>query len=204
CLWAPSVRAHAELYMGLVEVGVGLIPGAGGTVEMALRALENAPDDPNFPFEMLLRKPLEAVAMAKVSTSADNARSLGLLRPTDGITINRDHLLYAAKQQALGMALSGYRPPRPRQVRMPGPSAKATFSMVLRSMRDGHMMSDHDLLISEKVAHVMTGGNTSPRVLMTEQKLLDLEREAFLSLCGEPKTQERIQYMLMNNKPLRN
>jgi 3-hydroxyacyl-CoA dehydrogenase len=204
CLWAPSIRAHAELYMGLVEVGVGLIPGAGGTVEMALRAVQAAPDDPNFPMEALLRRALETVAMAKVSTSAEEAKALGYLRPADGITLNRDHLLHAAKQQTLGLARAGYRPPRPRYVRLPGPSAKATFSMALRSMRDGHMISDHDLLISEKVAHVMTGGDTSPRVFTHEERLLELEREAFLSLCGEQKTQDRIQYMLMNNKPLRN
>lgn len=204
CLWAPSVRAHAELYMGLVEVGVGLIPGAGGTVEMALRAMEGAPDDANFPLEMLLRRNLEAVATAKVSTSAEEARKLGFLRASDGITLNRDQLLYSAKQQALGLARAGWRPLRPRTARMPGPSAKATFMMVLSSMRDGHHISDHDLLISGKVAHVMTGGDCSPRVPLTEDALLDLEREAFLSLCGEKKTQERIQYMLMNNKPLRN
>ncbi|MBI5498489.1 MAG: 3-hydroxyacyl-CoA dehydrogenase/enoyl-CoA hydratase family protein [Deltaproteobacteria bacterium] len=204
CLWAPSVRAHAELYMGLVEVGVGLLPAGGGTTEMTIRAVENAPDDPGYPLEGLIRKNLETIAMAKVSMSAEEARRLGFLRPSDGITLNRDHLLYAAKQQALGMARAGYRAPRPRAVRLPGPSARATFSMALRAMRDGHMMSDHDLLISEKIAHVMTGGDTSPRVLTSENRLLELECEAFLSLCGEVKTQERIQYMLMNNKPLRN
>ena len=203
-LWAPSVRAHAETYMGLVEVGVGLLPGGGGTVEMTLRAVENAPDDPNFPIESLLRKSFETVAMAKVATSAEEARRLGFLRPADGITLNRDQLMYAAKEQALGLARAGYRAPRPRTARLPGPSAAATFGMALRSMRDGHMISDHDLLISEKIASVMTGGNTSPRVLLTEEKLLDLEREGFLSLLGTAKSQERISYMLMNNKPLRN
>ncbi len=204
CLWAPSVRAHAELYMGLVEVGVGLLPAGGGTTEMTIRAVENAPDDATFPLELLIRKNLEAVAMAKVSMSAEEARRMGFLRPSDGVTLNRDHLLFAAKEQALGLARAGYRQPRPRAVRLPGPSAKATFSMALRAMRDGHMMSDHDLLISEKIAHVMTGGDTSARVLTSEDRLLDLEREAFLSLCGEQKTQERIQFMLMNNKTLRN
>jgi len=154
--------------------------------------------------ESLLRKSFETVAMAKVATSAEEARRLGFLRPADGITLNRDQLMYAAKEQALGLARAGYRAPRPRTARLPGPSAAATFGMALRSMRDGHMISDHDLLISEKIASVMTGGNTSPRVLLTEEKLLDLEREGFLSLLGTAKSQERISYMLMNNKPLRN
>lgn len=204
CLWAPSVRAHAELYMGLAEVGVGLIPSGGGTVEMTFRAMDNAPDEPTFPFEALLKRSLETVANARTSTSAEDARTLRFLRPSDGITLNRDHLLYGAKQQALGLALAGYTPPRPRAVRLPGPTGRAAFGMGLTSMKDGHLISEHDLLITSKLAHVMTGGDTSPRLLTTEEHLLDLEREAFLSLCGEQKTRDRMEFMLKNNRPLRN
>jgi 3-hydroxyacyl-CoA dehydrogenase len=203
-LWSNRIRAHAELYIGLVEVGIGLIPGGGGTVELLGRALEGAVDDPTFPTEQMIRRALEAVAMAKVATSAEEARELMFLTAADGVTLNRRHLLAAAKQEALGMARAGFRPPRRRTFRLPGRSAYATFEMALGSMRDGHFISDHDLKVALKVAHVMTGGDTTPRVKLSEQHLLDLERAAFLSLIGEEKTQERMAYMLEHNKPLRN
>ena len=203
-LWCNRVRAHAELYMGLVEVGVGLLPGGGGTVELLGRALEGAVDDPNFPVEGMMRRALEAVAMAKVATSAEEARELMLLKEADGVTLNRRHLLAAAKAEALGMAQAGFTPPRRRTFRLPGKSAYATFDMALSTMRDGHFISDHDLKVAKKVAWVMAGGDTSPRVKLSEQHMLDLEREAFLSLIGEEKTQERMAFMLENNKPLRN
>jgi 3-hydroxyacyl-CoA dehydrogenase len=203
-LWSNRVRAHAELYIGLVEVGIGLLPGGGGTVEMLGRAIEGAPDDANFPMEALIRRALEAVAMAKVATSAEEARDLGFLQAADGVTLNRRHLLAAAKQEALGMARAGFTPPRRRQFRLPGKSAYATFEMALGAMRDGHYISDHDLKVAMKVAEVMTGGDTSSRVKLSEQHMLDLERAAFLSLIGEQKTQDRMAFMLENNKPLRN
>ena len=204
CLWANRIRAHAETYMGLVEVGVGLIPGGGGNIEMLARTLEGAVDDPTFPNEPLIRRALECVAMAKVATSAEEARGLMMLAKTDGVTLNRRLHLEAAKQEARGMAKAGFTPPRRRTFRLPGKSAYATFEMALSSMKDGHFISEHDLKIAMKVAHVMTGGDCTPRAKVTEQYLLDLEREAFLSLCGEEKTQQRISYMLENNKPLRN
>lgn len=203
-MWCNYSCAHAELYMGLVELGVGLIPAGGGTTEMLCRSLAGAVDDPNFVMDPLIRRGLETIAMAKVSTSADEAKELLYLRPEDTVCLHRSHLLQSAKQQALAMLQSGFRPPLPRQIRLPGKSLYATFEMVLSSLRDGHQLSNHDLTIALKLAHVMTGGDASSRVPMTEQQLLDLEREAFLSLCGEPKTQERIAYMLQNNKPLRN
>jgi 3-hydroxyacyl-CoA dehydrogenase len=203
-MWCNRIRAHAETYMGLVEVGVGLIPGGGGNIEMLARTLEGAVDDANFPTEPLIRRALETVAMAKVATSAEEARDMMYLAPSDGVTFQREKLLAAAKADALGMAQGGFRAPRRRTFRLPGKSAYATFEMGLGAMRDGHYVSDHDLKIAMKVAHVMTGGDCSPRTKVTEQYLLDLEREAFLSLCGEEKTQTRIGYMLENNKPLRN
>ena len=203
-LWCNRIRAHAELYMGLVEVGVGLIPGGGGNIEILSRSLEGAIDDPTYPVEQLLRRALETVAMAKVATSAEEAKVLLYLGTNDGVTFNRRHLLAAAKADALGMAQGGFTPPRRRTFRLPGRSAYATFDMALSSMRDGHFISDHDLKISMKVAHVMTGGDCSPRQKVSEQHLLDLEREAFLSLCGEEKSQARIAHMLETNKPLRN
>jgi 3-hydroxyacyl-CoA dehydrogenase len=126
------------------------------------------------------------------------------LAPTDGVTLNRRHVLMAAKAEARGMADAGFVPPRRRTFRLPGKSAYATFDMALGAMKDGHFISEHDLKIALKVASVMTGGDCSPRQRVTEQHLLDLEREAFLSLCGEEKTQARIAHMLETNKPLRN
>ena len=203
-LWCNRIRAHAELYMGLVEVGVGLLPGGGGNVEMLARALEGAVDEPTFPTEGLIRRALETIAMAKVATSGEEARELGFLSSSDGVTLNRRHVLAAAKAEARGRAEAGFTAPRRRTFRLPGRSGYATFEMALGSMRDGHYISEHDLKIALKVAHVMTGGDCTPRVKVTEQALLDLEREAFLSLLGEDKTLDRIAYMLENNKPLRN
>ncbi len=203
-LWCNRVRAHAELYMGLVEVGVGLLPGGGGTVEMLGRALEGTVDDATFPTEQMIRRALECIAMAKVATSAEEARELMFLKEADGVTLNRRHVLAAAKAEALGMAQAGFTPPRRRTFRLPGRSAYATFDMALSTMRDGHFISDHDLKVAKKVAWVMSGGDTTPRVKLSEQHMLDLEREAFLSLIAEEKTQERMAYMLENNKPLRN
>jgi 3-hydroxyacyl-CoA dehydrogenase len=203
-MWCNRIRAHAELYMGLVEVGVGLLPGGGGNIEMLARTLEGSVDEPTFPAELMIRRALETVAMAKTATSAEEAKDLMYLSSADGVTLNRRHLLQAAKYEALGMARAGFIAPRRRTFRLPGKSAYATFEMALGAMRDGHFISDHDLKIAMKIAQVMTGGDCSPRQRVTEQHLLDLEREAFLSLCGEKKTQERIAHMLETGKPLRN
>ncbi len=203
-LWCNKIRAHAELYMGLVEVGVGLIPGGGGNIEMLARTLEGAIDEPTYPTEGLIRRALETVAMAKVATSAVEAKEHLYMHKTDGITMNRRYLLQSAKNEAWGIAAAGFIPPSPRTFRLPGKSAYATFEMALDSMRQGKFISKHDLKIALKVAHVMTGGDCTPRQPVSEQYLLDLEREAFLSLCGEQKSQERIAFMLEKNKPLRN
>ena len=201
---SAKIRAAAETYMGLVEVGVGLIPAGGGCKEMLIRSMEAIPDgvdaDP-FPF---VRRAAETIAMAKVATSAKEARKLGYMRSTDPITVNRDHLLFEAKQTVLAMAGEGYTPPRPQKIPVLGDRGRALMKMAAFYMQEGHYASPYDALIAGKVAHVLCGGDALPKTEVTEQHLLDLEREVFLSLCGEPKTQERIQYMLSKGKPLRN
>lgn len=203
-LWCNRVRPHGELYMGLVEVGVGLIPGGGGNIEMLARNLEGAVDDPSFNTDQMVRRALETVAMAKVSMSMREAQELFYLSSNDTPTLNRRYLLGAAKQEASGMARAGFIAPRERTYRLGGRSTYATFEMALGAMHQGKYISDHDLKIGLKVATVMTGGNCTSRERVSEQYLLDLELEAFLSLCGEPKTMERIMHMLQYNKPLRN
>ena len=195
-------RAHAELYMGLVEAGVGVIPAGGGCKELLARALGDLPDavDP-FPF---VQQVFMTIAMGKVSMSAEEARGLGLVRATDSVSLSRDALLFDAKQTVLGLARAGYRRPRARTFRLPGESGYATLRSALQQMKAAHQISEHDLLVGSKLAWVLCGGRCNPSVRQTEQHVLDLEREAFVSLCGEPKTQERMQFMLMNNKPLRN
>jgi 3-hydroxyacyl-CoA dehydrogenase len=204
CLAAPRIQAAAETYMGLVEVGVGLIPAGGGTKEMVLRSQERVPEGATVDLLPLLRVAFETIAMAKVSTSAEDARRLGFLRPTDGISMNPDHLLYDAKQAVLEMVRSGYRPPLPRKVRVVGERGRAAILSYLYNMRVGEYITPYEEHIGRKLAYVMTGGDVPENALVTEEYLLDLEREAFLSLLGEPKTQERIRHMLQTGKPLRN
>jgi 3-hydroxyacyl-CoA dehydrogenase len=203
-LWCDRIHAHAETYIGLVEVAVGLIPGGGGNVEMIARALHGAPNNPTFVTETLLMRALETVAMAKVATSALMGKELLYLKEADSVSMNRRYLLHDAMNIAVSMATSSYMPPAARAFRLPGKNAYATFDMGLRAFLDGKFISQHDYFIAKKIAHVMTGGDTNSYQEITEDKLLDLEREAFLSLCGEPKTMERIAYMLEHNKPLRN
>jgi len=205
CMGADRIRAAAETYMGLVEVGVGLLPAGGGTKEMAIRHLEGIPDgvasDP-LPF---LRKAFETIGMAKVATSAKEARELGFLRPWDKITIQRDFLIQDAKNTVLAMNVEGYETPRPRAgIALPGRSEFSSFAYGLYAMRVAGHISEYDERVGRKIAFVLTGGDVPAGTKLSEQDLLDLEREAFLSLCGEEKTQARIQYMLMKGKPLRN
>lgn len=203
-MWCDRIQAHAETYIGLVEVGVGLIPGGGGNIEMVARTLENAPLSPTYPTEPLLMRALQTVAMAKVATSAAEAKELNYLSSRDGFSMNRHFQLHDACKIALSMADTGYIPPPQRSFRLPGVSGYATFAMGLNSFLGGGFISEHDLKIALKIAHVMTGGNTNAYQEVTEDRLLELEKEAFLSLCGEEKTMARIAYMLENNKPLRN
>jgi 3-hydroxyacyl-CoA dehydrogenase len=206
CLASSKIHAAAETYMGLVEVGVGLIPGGGGTKEMLLRCTEGIPpgvvDVELLPF---VRKAFETVAMAKVGTSAKESQQLGYMRMTDKVTINRDFLIYDAKNTVLDLVKEGYRPPRAKKnIKVMGERGHALLQMGLFYMREGGYISQYDEHVAKKVAHIMSGGNLPDGTEVTEQYLLDLEREAFLSLCGEQKTQERIEYMLKKGKPLRN
>ncbi len=218
CLHAVRRQPHAETYMGLVEAGVGLIPAGGGTKEMLLRALDAAaslaPPDPRDPpsrfaqsveVSTALKRTLELIAMAKVSTSAAEARTLGLLASPDRITMNRERLLLDAKEQAAALARSGYTPPQPRtQIPAPGTAALAMMETGIYLMGEAGYASAHDQKVARWVAYILAGGRLTPGSLVSEQYVLDLEREAFLSLCGERLTQERIAYTLKAGKPLRN
>jgi 3-hydroxyacyl-CoA dehydrogenase len=210
-LHAAARQPHAELYMGLVEVGVGLLPGGGGCKEMLLRAVDAAqsirPAGRGESVELMeaMKKNFETIAMAKVSTSAAEARSLGFLNEADVITMNRERLLTDAKRRALELVQEGYSAPVMRtDVPAPGESILATLKLGVHLMRQGEYISDHEVKIGSKVAEVLCGGNVTPGTPVSEQYLLDLEREAFKSLCGEKKTQERIQYTLKTGKTLRN
>jgi 3-hydroxyacyl-CoA dehydrogenase len=218
CLHATRRQPHAETYMGLVEAGVGLIPAGGGTKEMLLRAYDAAaalaPPDPKDPpsrfaqsaeFATALRRALETIAMAKVSTSASEARSLGLLAQADRVTMNRERLLFDAKAQAAVLAETGFSAPQPRtQIPAPGTAALATLEAGIYLMGEAGYASEHDQKVARWAAYILAGGRVTPGTLVSEQYLLDLEREAFLSLCGERKTQERIAFTLKTGKPLRN
>jgi len=197
--------------MGLVEVGVGLLPGGGGCKEMVLRAVDTAasirPDGRGESVELMeaMKKIFETIAMGKVSTSAYEARGLGFLSDGDHIIMNRERLLTDAKQTALDLAREGYSAPVPRtDIPAPGESILATLKLGIHLMRQGEFISDHEVKIGTKVAEVLCGGNITPGTPISEQYLLDLERENFKSLCGEKKTQERIQYTLKTGKTLRN
>lgn len=203
-LHCDRVQACGESYIGLVEVGVGLLPAGGGTTETLRRYLEPVMDNPNVNTFYIIAKAFEQIAMAKVATSALEAKELRYLAPSDGITMNRERVISDAKKVVIHLSEMGYRPPLPFKFRLPGESAYATIWANLETLKNGNYISEYDMHVGKKIAWVMCGGVTSKDVLVDEQYLLDLEREAFLSLCGEQKTQERIQYMLMNNKPLRN
>ncbi|HZI03622.1 MAG TPA: 3-hydroxyacyl-CoA dehydrogenase NAD-binding domain-containing protein [Archangium sp.] len=199
-----AIQASAELYMGLVEVGVGLIPGGGGTLQLLRNVYGAYSADKDFDAFPFIKKVFLAIGTAKVATSAEEARELGFLNANDGISANRDFLLSDAKQRVLGMANAGFRAPRPTRFRLPGSSGFATIDMMLYDMELNGQVSAHDRKIAQKLARVLTGGDTSPSVLVTEERLLELELEAFLSLCGEEKTQDRLMFMLEKGKPLRN
>ena len=210
-LHAAARQPHAELYMGLVEVGVGLLPGGGGCKEMLLRAIDSVsairPGGRGESVELLeaMKRTFETIAMAKVSTSAHEARGLGLLSTSDRITMNRDRVLSESKARALELARTGYEPPQPRSdIPAPGENVLAALKLGIHLMRQGDYISDHEVKIGTKVAEVLCGGNITPGTAVNEQFILDLEREAFKSLCGEKKTQERIQYTLKTGKTLRN
>jgi len=210
-LHAAARQPHAELYMGLVEVGVGLLPGGGGCKEMLLRAVDSAasirPDGRGESVELMeaMKKIFGTIATAKVSTSAEEARGLDFLSSSDRITMNRERVLSDAKARALELACAGYEPPVMRtDIPAPGENILAALKLGVHMMRQGEYITDHEKKLATKIAEVLCGGNITPGTPVSEQYLLDLEREAFKSLCGEKKTQERIQFTLKTGKPLRN
>lgn len=199
------VQAFAETYMGLVEVGVGLIPGSGGCKELALRLTEGIRGGANPPILPFSMKAFEAAATAKVALGAKEAMNLGMLRPTDRITFNRDYHIHDAKQLVLGLAKAGWDPGRPKtDILAAGESAKAAFLVGIDQMYEAGWATEYDKVVGAKLAHVIAGGNVNEGTKVSEQHFLDLEREAFLSLLGEQRTLDRIQHMLNTGKPLRN
>ena len=203
-LHADRVQAAAETYMGLVEVGVGLIPAGGGTKEMLVRAMQQVPTPQSDPLPYV-QKAFETVALAKVSASGPDARRLGYLADTDNFTMNRERLIAAAKAKALERVREGYvKPPARMAIPVGGASVGAALKLGVHLAWRAGRASDHDALIGRKLAHIFAGGALPHATTVTEQHLLDLEREAFLSLLGERKTLERIQHTLKTGKPLRN
>lgn len=199
------VRAAAETYIGLVEVGVGVIPAGGGTKEMTMRAMDAAQKVPDADPLNFLKKTFEMIGMGKVATSAQEARAWGFLRDIDSISMNGDRLIADAKQEVLNLDAYGFVAPVPREdIYVIGEAGLAAMKLALHMMKQGGFISGHDQLIGQKLAYVMSGGNMNHPAFVSEQYLLDLEREAFLSLCGERKTQERLAGMLKTGKPLRN
>jgi 3-hydroxyacyl-CoA dehydrogenase len=204
CFGCDSVQAAAETYSGLVEVGVGLIPGGAGTMNMLWRAMEGVVQGANVDTYAIVTQVFKIIALASVATSAVEAQHFGYFRKTDGVSFDRARQLHEAKARAIGLAESGYHPPTPRAYVLPGESGIATLGMMVDTLVAGGHASEHDAKIARKLAEVLCGGRAGHTHEVTEQEVLDLEREAFISLCGEPKSQERMQFMLMNNKPLRN
>jgi 3-hydroxyacyl-CoA dehydrogenase len=212
CLASDRVRFAAETYMGVVEAGVGLIPAGGGTKELLVRNTEHLFEVQKgglYPKQIELMpfvaRAFETIAMSKVSTSGPEAIKLGYLRPTDKMTVNRDYLIEDAKNTVLAMNIEGYTPTRPlEEIRVAGENTFAMVKLGLWSMHESGYITEHDVTVSEKIGYVLCGGTVLADTKVSEQYLLDLEREAFLSLSGHPMTQARIQHMLKTGKPLRN
>jgi 3-hydroxyacyl-CoA dehydrogenase len=204
CFGADAVQAAAETYAGLVEVGVGLIPGGAGCMNMLWRSLEAVPEGVEIDTYAFVTQTFKNIALAKVATSADEAKAFGYFRPTDGVSFDRARQLHEAKQRAIGLANAGYHPPAPRAYKLPGESGIATLQMLVNTLVAGKYASEHDAKIAMKLGSVLCGGTSGHTHPVTEDEMLELEREAFVSLCGEPLSQARMQYMLQHNKPLRN
>jgi 3-hydroxyacyl-CoA dehydrogenase len=198
------VVAYAELYAGLVEIGVGVIPSGGGTKEIVRRIVTPAMRTPNVDPLPFLQRAFEQIGLAKVATSAEEARQMGLLTAADRVVMNRDHLLAEAKKEVLHMASSGYRPPAPEKLYAAGRDALAGLRVGIYMMKEAKYITEYEHVIAGKLAYILTGGELSQPAWVDEQVFLDLEREAFLSLCGEEKTQARLYHMLETGKPLRN
>jgi 3-hydroxyacyl-CoA dehydrogenase len=202
---ADAICAHSELYMGLVELGAGVIPAGGGCKNLLVRWLEHVPAEmaiDRFPY---VQKVFELIGMATVSFSADMARDYKFLRLHDRVVLDKDDQLAEAKKMVLGMYAGGYRQPQPvDNLILPGREGLATIQMGLYNMNLGKFVTDYEVKLGMKLGNVLTGGDIQPWSAVTEQHIMDLECEAFMSLVGEPKTQERMQSLLMSGKPLRN
>jgi 3-hydroxyacyl-CoA dehydrogenase len=211
-LHAAKIQAAAEAYIGLVEVGVGLIPGGGGTKEMLIRANEHAAGGEDLDLFHAMKPVFETIATAKVGTSAEEGRSLGFLRREDGVSMNRDRLVGDAKEAALGLVRGGYKPlaaswqegAQTTHIKVLGEQFLAGAKLVIHMMQRGGYITDYDAHVGRKLANILAGGPLTSPQLVSEQYVLDLEREAFVSLCGEKKTQERMAFTLKTGKPLRN
>lgn len=204
CLPAAHIQATTETYMGLVEVGVGLIPGGGGNLNLYTKHLKGLPNGVQMDYQNIATKVFETIAMAKVSTSGEEARDNNFLDFADGVSVNGDHQIYDAKQAALSLYEAGYTPPKREKVPVAGEPGYATLLLGAEGMHLSGYISDHDLKIAQKLAFVLAGGRVPYGTLVDEQYILDLEREAFLSLVAEPLSQQRMQHMLVKGKPLRN
>jgi 3-hydroxyacyl-CoA dehydrogenase len=211
-LHSAKIQAAAEAYIGLVEVGVGLIPGGGGTKEMLIRANEHAAGGGDLDLFHAMKPVFEAIATAKVGTSAEESRALGFLRREDGVSMNRDRLVGDAKEAALALVRGGYKPlaaswqegAQTTQIKVLGEQFLAGAKLVIHMMQRGGYITDYDAHVGRKLANILAGGPLTSPQLVSEQYVLDLEREAFVSLCGEKKTQERMAFTLKTGKPLRN
>jgi 3-hydroxyacyl-CoA dehydrogenase len=201
-LYSDKIVAHHELYIGLVEVGVGLIPAGGGTTELVRRAMQNLPDDADaLPF---IREVFKTIGMAKVSESAEMARKMGFLQQGDIVVMNRYQQLSVAKSQARAMADAGYQPPHKTPVPVLGDKSLGVMKTMLYVMHESGYATDYDKVVGERVAFVMAGGNLSEPTKVSEDYLLKLEREAIFECLADPRTHARIEYMLKTGKPLRN
>ncbi len=201
---ASRVVAAAETYIGLVEVGVGLIPAGGGCKEMVRRIVSPPMETPEAHVLPFLQQTFEQIGLAKVATSAAQAKQMKILSECDRIVVNQDYLLSEAKQTVLDMARDGYRPPLPAKVYAAGRDAFAAVLVTLFQLHEAGYATEHDKVIGEKLGYILCGGDLSAPGWMDEQHCLDLEREAFVALCHEPKTIERMWHMLQHNRPLRN
>jgi 3-hydroxyacyl-CoA dehydrogenase len=211
-LHSARIQAAAEAYIGLVEVGVGLIPGGGGTKEMLIRASERAAGGEDLDLFHATKPVFETIATARVGTGAEESRALGFLRREDGVSMNRDRLVGDAKEAALALVRGGYKPPaaswqegaQTTQIKVLGEQFLAGAKLVIHMMQRGGYITDYDAHVGRKLANILAGGPLSSPQLVSEQYVLELEREAFVSLCGEKKTQERMAFTLKTGKPLRN
>jgi 3-hydroxyacyl-CoA dehydrogenase len=201
---SAATVAAGDLFMGLVEVGVGVIPAGGGCTELLSRYLGNVPQDVNYDPNPYIQAIFQRIGLAKVGSSAEEARAWGYLRPSDRVVLDADALLFEAKRTALGLVAGGWQPPRAPTFKLPGASGRAAIELFLYQMKEGGQATPHDATVGQKLAYILTGGDIPAGTVCDEQHVLDLEREAFLSLCGDPNTQARITHMLQKGKPLRN